>query len=69
VVRLKELSLETKTGSTGAYIFRNLAAGTYTVAVEQEGKEISRSVTLLAAPANVRDVDLNAGAKEAPPKQ
>jgi hypothetical protein len=69
VVRLKELSLETKTGSTGAYIFRNLAAGTYTVAVEQEGKEISRSITLLAAPANVRDVDLNAGAKEAPPKQ
>jgi uncharacterized protein (DUF2141 family) len=69
VVRLKELSLETKTGSTGAYIFRNLAAGSYTVAVVEEGKEISRSVTLLAAPANVRDVDLNAGAKEAPPKQ
>src|SRR4029077_2132519 len=30
VVRLKELSLEVTTGSSGAYIFRNLAAGTYT---------------------------------------
>jgi hypothetical protein len=69
VVRLKELSLETKTGETGAYIFRNLAAGTYTVLIEHEGKEISRTVTLPAAPANVRDVDLNAGTKGDQPKQ
>jgi hypothetical protein len=69
VVRLKELSLETKTGANGAYIFRGLPAGTYTVAIEHEGKEITRSVTLAPAPANVRDIDLNAGTKEAPEKR
>jgi uncharacterized protein (DUF2141 family) len=66
VVRLKEVSLEVKTGATGAYIFRNLAAGTYTVAIESDGKEISRTVMVPAGPASVRDVDLNAGTKEAP---
>ncbi|HMC29374.1 MAG TPA: carboxypeptidase regulatory-like domain-containing protein [Candidatus Angelobacter sp.] len=65
-VRLKELSLEVKTSSTGAYIFRNLAAGTYTLVIENEGKEITRSVTLPAEPANLRDIDLNAGSKDAP---
>jgi hypothetical protein len=68
VVRLKELSLEVKTGPTGAYIFRNLAAGTYTVAIDHEGREFSRTVTLSPPPANVRDVDLNAGSKEEPKK-
>jgi hypothetical protein len=69
VVRLKELPLETKTGETGAYLFRNLPAGTYTVSIEHEGKEISRTVALPAAPANVRDIDLNAGTKADQPKQ
>ncbi|HZD95603.1 MAG TPA: carboxypeptidase regulatory-like domain-containing protein, partial [Candidatus Sulfotelmatobacter sp.] len=68
-VRLKELSLEMKTGLTGAYIFRNLPAGAYTIAIENDGKEVARSVTLPAAPANLRDIDLNAGTKEAPQKQ
>jgi uncharacterized surface anchored protein len=68
-VRLKERGLEVKTGANGAYIFRNLAAGTYTIAVEHEGKEITRAVTLTPAPANVRDIDLNAGTKEAPPRK
>ena len=62
-VRLKELSLEVKTGANGAYLFRNLAAGTYTIAIENEGKEITRSVTLPAEPTNLRDVDLNGGTK------
>ncbi|MGZ4860170.1 MAG: MSCRAMM family protein, partial [Candidatus Angelobacter sp.] len=66
VVRLKEVSMEVKTGPTGAYIFRNLAAGTYTVAIEHDGKEIMRTVVVPAAPASIRDVDLNAGTKEAP---
>jgi hypothetical protein len=70
-VRLKEVSLETKTGETktgptGAYIFRNLAAGTYTVAIEGDGKEITRTVIVPAGPASIREVDLNAGTKEAP---
>jgi hypothetical protein len=78
VVRLKELSseataaekktAEVKTGETGAYIFRSLAAGTYTVSIENAGKEISRTVNLPAAPANIRDVDLNAGTKAEQPK-
>jgi hypothetical protein len=63
-VRLKERSLEVKTGPTGAYIFRNLAAGVYTIAIENDGREITRSVTLPSTPANLRDIDLNAGTRE-----
>ncbi|HKF23672.1 MAG TPA: carboxypeptidase regulatory-like domain-containing protein [Candidatus Angelobacter sp.] len=63
VMRLKELSLEARTGETGAYIFRNLPAGTYTLVVEHQGKEFTRSVTLPAGPTSLRDVDLNAGAR------
>jgi hypothetical protein len=55
--------MEVKTGPTGAYIFRNLAAGTYTITIENEGKEITRSVTLPPEPTSLRDVDLNAGSK------
>lgn len=66
IVRLKEVSLEVRTGPTGAYIFRNLAAGTYTVAIERDGKEIMRTVAVPSAPANIRDIDLNAGTTEAP---
>jgi len=68
-VRLKELTQEVKTSPSGAYIFRNLPAGSYTIAIEHEGKEITRTVVLLPAPANVRDIDLNAGTKEASPAQ
>jgi Carboxypeptidase regulatory-like domain len=66
----KGLSLEAKTGPNGAYIFRNLPAGTYILALENDGKAITRAVTLPPEPANLRDVDLNAGTREAPsPKQ
>ncbi len=63
VVRLKEFSLEVKTAANGAYLFRNLAAGTYTITVEYAGKETVRTVTLPPEPANLRNVDLNAGTK------
>lgn len=63
-VRLRELSLETITAENGAYLFRNLPPGTYTVAVEYAGKEITRQVILPAEPAALRDIDLNAGSKE-----
>jgi uncharacterized protein (DUF2141 family) len=66
VVRLKEIAMEVKTGAAGAYIFRNLAAGTYSVVVEHDGKEFSRIVTVPATPANIRDIDVNAGTKEDP---
>jgi hypothetical protein len=65
-VRLKELSLEAKTGATGAFIFRNLPAGAYTIAIENEGREITRSVSLPAAPTSLRDIDLNAGTRATP---
>ncbi|HKV95057.1 MAG TPA: carboxypeptidase regulatory-like domain-containing protein [Candidatus Angelobacter sp.] len=65
IVRLKERSLEVKTGASGGYIFRNLPAGTFTVSTEYEGKEITRTVVLTPAPINLRDIDLNVGAKEA----
>ena len=63
IVRLKELSLETRTGTNGAYIFRNLPAGSYTVVTTYNGREISRSVTVPPEPANLRDIDLDTGAR------
>jgi hypothetical protein len=63
MVRLKELELEVPTAENGAYIFRSLPAGTYTVEVEHRGAVAIRAVTLPAEPANVRDVELNAGAR------
>jgi hypothetical protein len=63
IVRVKELPLETKTGSTGAYILRNLPAGTYTLSVTHNGKEFTRKLTIPPDPANIRDIDLDAGPK------
>jgi hypothetical protein len=60
---LSKLSLEAVTSDTGAYIFRNLPAGKYTIAVTWAGKETSWSVIVPADPANIKDVDLNAGSR------
>lgn len=57
-VRIKELSLETKTGSNGVYVFRNLPAGTYTVIATSSEGEMSRMVVLPSGPATMRDIDL-----------
>jgi hypothetical protein len=65
-VRLKEPALEVKTGPNGGYIFRNLGAGTYTISIDYGDKETTRAVTLPSAPTNLRDIDLNVGAKEIP---
>jgi hypothetical protein len=62
-VRLKELSLETHTGTNGAYLFRNLPAGTFTVVVEFEGRESTQVVTVPPEPASIRDIDLNVSSK------
>jgi hypothetical protein len=62
-VKLKELGLETQAGDNGAFIFRNLPAGTYTLVVSYLGKQTTRSVTLPAGPVNLRNVDVNAGMK------
>lgn len=62
-VRIKELSLETKTGSNGVYVFRNLPAGTYTVTAISGENETSRIVVLPSGPAMIRDIDLALGSK------
>jgi hypothetical protein len=61
-VSLKELSLETKTGTNGIYVFRNLPAGTYTVVVTYAGKETSKTVIIPTSPATLRDIDVDMGA-------
>jgi hypothetical protein len=63
IVTLKELSLAATTSDTGAYIFRNLPAGKYTIAVRWLGKETSTTVTVPADPVNIKDVDLNVGTR------
>ena len=63
IVHLKELSLQALAAENGAYIFRNLPAGTFTIAVEYQGNEITQTVIVPAAPASIRQVELNAGAK------
>jgi uncharacterized protein (DUF2141 family) len=63
IVYLKQLSMQAVAAENGAFIFRNLPAGTYTLAVEYEGKETTRTVIVPADPAIIRDIDLNAGAK------
>jgi hypothetical protein len=62
-VRLVEASLETKTSASGAFVFRNLAAGAYTISVTYDGKETTRRVTLPSEPINLRDIELNVGTK------
>ncbi|HWZ42152.1 MAG TPA: carboxypeptidase regulatory-like domain-containing protein [Candidatus Saccharimonadales bacterium] len=62
-VRIKELSLETVTGANGAYIFRNLPAGVFTVSIVYHEKEVTRTVVVPSAPANLREINLAAGAK------
>jgi hypothetical protein len=58
-VRLKELGLETKSGSNGAYLFRSLPAGVYTITATYGKAESSRKVTVPPEPANLRDIDLD----------
>jgi hypothetical protein len=62
-VRLVEASLEVKTSVNGAFVFRNLSAGTCTVSVTYDGKETLRLLTLPPEPVNLRDVELNVGTK------
>ena len=62
-VRIEELGLEAKTGANGAYIFRNLPAGNYTVSVVYEKNEVSRKIIIPTDPVLLRDIDLEAGAK------
>ena len=63
IVHLKELPMQTVAAENGAYIFRNLPAGVFTISVEYQGKEFTQTVIVPVDPAIIRDIDLSAGAK------
>jgi hypothetical protein len=63
IVRLKELSLQTVAAENGAYIFRNLPAGSCTISVEYQGKETTQKVIVPSDPDTIRDVELSVGSK------
>lgn len=66
-VRVKELSLETRTGNNGVYIFRNLPAGTFTVIATYNEKEATRTVVVPPGPASLKDIDLALGTPDDKP--
>jgi hypothetical protein len=61
-VALKGTSFTKKTDASGAYIFRNLPAGTYTVAATFQGREFMQQVSLPPAPSFASNIVLNLGA-------
>jgi hypothetical protein len=61
-VTLKGTSFTNKTDTSGAYIFRNVPAGTYTVAATFQGREFVQQVSLPPVPSSPSDVVLNLGA-------
>jgi hypothetical protein len=62
-VRLVEAASQTKTSASGAFVFRNLPAGVYTIEVMYNGKETTRWIMLPPEPSNVHDIELNVGTK------
>ncbi len=63
VVSLREIPCAVVTDKNGVYRFKELPAGTYTVSVVYSGKEHTTSVTLVEDPQQVRDANINVGAK------
>ncbi len=55
--------MQTVAAENGAYIFRNLPAGTFTIAVEYQGKETTQTVVIPTEPATIRDVQLSVGTR------
>ena len=60
-VRLKETAKISVTDALGQYVFRDLPAGQYTVAVTAGAKDVSRSVTLPVTPLAQSNIDLQLG--------
>jgi len=66
IVTLKELAKTSTTDAGGRYMFRDLKAGSYTVAVATAAGEITKSVMLPAGPLTLTNVDLQINEKAAP---
>ncbi|HEV3329885.1 MAG TPA: tetratricopeptide repeat protein [Bryobacteraceae bacterium] len=58
LVTLKELAKTSTTDKLGRYIFRDLPAGSYTVAVGAGPEEVTKSVKLPASPSTLTNIDL-----------
>jgi hypothetical protein len=58
-VRLRERNTESVTDSNGAFLFRNLPAGEFTIVLEYGGREFLRAVQLPSDPKSLRNVDIN----------
>ena len=56
-VILREPGLTTVTDATGRYLFRDLAAGSYTVSVQNEAQTSTHTVRLSAQPVDLINVD------------
>jgi hypothetical protein len=67
MVILKELAKTSTTDKLGRYIFRDLPAGSYTVAVAAGSKEVTRSVTLPPTPSTITNADLQIAGETAAP--
>jgi hypothetical protein len=61
-VTLNGTSFTNKTDNWGGYVFRNLPAGTNTVAATSQGREFVQQVSLPAVPSSPIDIVLNLGA-------
>jgi hypothetical protein len=64
-VILRERLLNVATDSLGRYLFRDLAAGSYTISVENEPKASSRTVRLQEQPVDLKNVDFRISAPDA----
>jgi hypothetical protein len=62
-VKIEDLKLETKTDANGSYLFRNLSAGTYTIAAISGQSKTTRKITIPSEPTNLRNIDLDVTAK------
>ena len=56
-ISLREAGLTTMTDVTGRYLFRDLAAGSYTVSVQNEAQAFTHTVRLSAQPVGLMNVD------------
>ena len=63
IVVLAEDSRASVTDENGIYLFRDLPAGSYSVFVNYQGKLFRREVVLPDAPAFLKGIDINLGAK------